>query len=1204
VGILIGVDHPEVHIQHEIRQGADDQPMAVRTCLGWTLLGVATASEIHDDTPNVNVGLLTQDETLHGTMERFWTTEAFGVTHDYTRSTSLEDKKSEEILEKTTSLVDGRYQVGLLWKDPNSTLPNNRSVAQHRHNLLLKRFSRDTEFAKVYQDTLNGYIDKGYARKLNPEQAATTSNRTWYLPHHGVVNPHKPGRVRVVFDAASSFQGTSLNNVLMSGPDLLNSLFGVLQRFRLYDTALAADIEQMFLRVRVIPGDANSLRFLHKSDLEHPGPPDTYQMESHIFGATSSPACANFALKQTAKDNAEHFSKAAVEAVDLDFYMDDLIKSVEGVPTAIRLSRELVELTAKGGFRLHKWLSNARQVLAAMNVSELAVREVDFDQADLPTHRTLGMRWDILGDKFVFACEPKDANMTKCGLVSIMCSVFDPCGYISPFIARAKFMVQELWRAGLDWDQLLPQHLKQKWSEWLAELEQLNVFGLPRHHLNFSSQADNIEIHLFCDASESGFGAVAYLRYHDAAGNVVCSFLASKTRVAPLKVLTIPRLELQGAVLAARLGKMIEAELGIEIQRRVHWTDSEIVLKYLNNDTKRFKPFIANRVAEILDTTQKEEWRHVPTDSNPADLCSRGVKASTLHPDSLWFQGPQFLWQEEQCWPNSKVGSSCDLDLGDPELRKTERAAKTTVHNIVAGDDAVHDNTKDTGKSTHFKVVNILNPGDFSSLGKLVRRTAWIQRALGNFSSVIPRFGHKTCKEPNLTAEEFEGATLDWVREAQRDSFMEELECLKQEQPVSQKSRLVHLGPFYDNKSHCLRVGGRLRKASIPADAKFQLILPSKHAITHLLAMDAHHRLSHCGQEHVISELRLKYWPIRARDAAKRAIKDCLQCRRSKIKPSVTRMADLPPCRLQVASGAFYYCGVDYWGPMLVKVRRSTVKKWGCLFTCMSTRALHLELADSLETDDFLLCLRNFIGRRGHPKEMYSDNGTNFKGADAELSRNLNELNQSKIFGLLSPHGITWHFNPPSAPHFGGAWERLVQSVKTALNATLKNTLVSEAVLRTALVEVEAVLNSRPLTHCSPDPNDCSALTPNHFLIGRADNKIPPASCQDKEVNSRRRWRQCQVVADRVCQRWRQEYLPKLTERHRWLSDQGKSVSEGDLVMLVDNDLPRGRWELGRITATYPGDDGRIRAVDVKTPRNVFRRPFTKICILEENLGL
>ncbi|XP_064650018.1 uncharacterized protein LOC135501704 [Lineus longissimus] len=594
---------------------------------------------------------------------------------------------------------------------------------------------------------------------------------------------------------------------------------------------------------------------------------------------------------------------------------------------------------------------------------------------------------------------------------------------------------------------------------------------------------------------------------------------------------------------------MLQEELGLTLAQTVYWTDSEIVLKYLQNETRRFKPFVANRVAEILDSTSREQWRHVPTESNPADCCTRGLSASSLTPDSLWFHGSDFLKSAEDAWPTSKFKrvSSSELDPEDPEVKTCEKPS-ATVHNKIGGDQTAVEKP-----ASQFDISPLIDSEHYSTLRPLLRRTAWIQRAVRNFASAIPRFGCRPCKEPEITPQEYTDAELHWVRVAQRDLYGPEIDKLKQGDSLSHKCHLFNLVPFYDGGSQCLRVEGRLRKApTLPGDARFQLILPTQHHITRLKAVDVHEKLCHGGQEHIIAEMRQRYWPVKARMVAKRAVNDCFFCFLKKARPRIPRMADLPPCRLDATFGVFNYTGVDYWSPMQVK-------------------------------------------------EMYSDNGTNFRGANAELARALQDLDQDRINGLLSPLGIKWHFNPPAAPHFGGAWERLVSSVKRALSATLKNTLVTDTVLRTALIEVEAVLNSRPLTHNSPDPDDFSAVTPNHFLLGRVDRKIPPVECQDREINSRRRWRQCQVIADRVCSRWKKEYLPTLTVRSRWTKDVD-STTVASLVLLVDEETPRGHWELGRITATYPGDDGRVRAVDVKTARNTFRRPAAKVCILEENV--
>ncbi len=275
--------------------------------------------------------------------------------------------------------------------------------------------------------------------------------------------------------------------------------------------------------------------------------------------------------------------------------------------------------------------------------------------------------------------------------------------------------------------------------------------------------------------------------------------------------------------------------------------------------------------------------------------------------------------------------------------------------------------------------------------------------------------------EGGLSPEEYRTAALSWVGKAQTEAFAKETACLKNHQAVDSKSQLLPLMPVYDEVFGVIRVGGRLRKAAIPEEAKYQKILPRDHVITRLLASDTHWRIMHGGEEHLIAELRREYWPIGARVVARRARAECVVCHVMRVKPVTTRMADLPRCQVDASVGPFYYTGVDYFGPMHVKIRRNTSAKcWGCLFTCLSTRGIHIELADSLETDDFILCLRNFIGRRGLPREMYSDNRTNFKGANEELKHCLKNLHQDKIRAHLAPQGISWHFNPPLAPHWGG----------------------------------------------------------------------------------------------------------------------------------------------------------------------------------------
>ncbi|XP_055957967.1 uncharacterized protein LOC126823725 isoform X1 [Patella vulgata] len=362
IQILIGANVPEAHIQTDTLVGDKHQPIGIKTILGWSIMGVAKPDQTN---VKVSINLLCKQDTssLETLVEQFWKTESFGVAHKFETSLSMEDRKSMHILEQSTCLINGHYEVGMLWRNPETVLPNNYQAAARRFQLLERRLTRDNHFRDMYSETLNSYIKNGYAQRLTSDEACVTTPLTWYIPHHGVTNPNKSGKVRTVFDAAATYRGTSLNSNLMTGPDLLNNLFGILIRFRLYKVAIVADVEGMFHQVRVPVRDTDALRFLWKEDILQPGPPDVYKMKVHIFGAVDSPSCANYAIKRTAKYNCNQFNSLVIETTLKDFYVDDLLKSVETPPEAVQLYKGLTKLLGNGGFRLHKWMSNSYEVL-------------------------------------------------------------------------------------------------------------------------------------------------------------------------------------------------------------------------------------------------------------------------------------------------------------------------------------------------------------------------------------------------------------------------------------------------------------------------------------------------------------------------------------------------------------------------------------------------------------------------------------------------------------------------------------------------------------------------------------------------------------------------------------------------------------------------------------------------------------------------
>jgi hypothetical protein len=1172
VGLLIGVDVSEAMLQHEYKRGPKGQPYAVRTDFGWAVAG-AVRGTLDMNTRQAHVGHanVVMDEKLNNQLEQWWKTESFGTKYARHELRSVEDERALQNLQTNTKFREdlGHYETVLLWKAGSIALPNNLEPAKRRLAQLERNLDKDPNKASLYYTTMNSYIEKGYARKLTETEANSQPKNTWYLPHHAVTNPNKPGKLRVVFDAAAEHKGTSLNDNQVTGPDLLNSLVGVIMRFRLHAFAFTADIESMFFQVRVIERDQPSLRFLWRGE-NRDQPPDAYQMQVLIFGAKCSPCCASYCLRLTATDGQESYDLSTLNTILHDFYMDDVLKSVKTETEAIRLSQQLIDILSRRGFRLTKFLSNSRRVLENLPTDEVSRSVTNLDLEDLPVERALGVLWNTENDTLEIKVSQEKLIPTKRNILRKICTVFDPLGFASPFVLRAKIIMQHLWRQSYDWDQPISGQILQAWELWNEELTKLADFTLPRCYVDTTKEVDGVQLHIFADASEDAFGAVAYTRYEYTDNTFSCSFVFSKARLAPVKPLTIPRLELQATVLAVRMGQMLSKELGISKDQITYWTDSMTVLQYINNIKTRFHTFVSNRVAEIRESSSPRNWRHVPGRLNSADDCSRGLAVEDLlDVNSRWVCGPNFLKQSEIYWPEQKAVVA--PQESDPEVKSDIWCAFSFSQD-----------------------EQFIKPEDFSSLLRLLRVTGWIQRFANNCRAAKQ---HAGITGP-LSVEEIENAERLWVRRAQTQAYSDEMTKLRSGQEISPSSSLKSLNPVLDEED-ILRVGGRIKHAPIPYNAKHPIILPRSHSIVKLIVSSIHEHLNHSGVEHVISELRQKYWIPQVRAIAKKIAKSCPTCKRSYSQPVPPMMANLPPSRLQPFSPPFCNTGVDYFGPMLVKQGRSKVKRYGCLFTCMVTRSVHLEIAHALDTDSFIMALRRMIARRGKPRHLYSDNGTNFVGAERELKECLESLDQGKIANVLTQERIQWHFNPPSSPHFGGVWERLVQSAKKALKVTLNGQLVNDEVLHTLMVEVESLLNSRPLTHVSVDPQDPEPITPNHFLIGRSSPNIPPGTFDDQDLYGRKRWRQAQILVDLYWKRWLREYVPNLTERRKWNTPTARPLKADDVVLVVDENLPRGQWRLGRVIKTFSGEDGQVRSAEVKTKYGQYKRPAVKLCLLQ-----
>ncbi|XP_045905970.1 uncharacterized protein LOC123971296 [Micropterus dolomieu] len=375
-------------------------------------------------------------------------------------------------------------------------------------------------------------------------------------------------------------------------------------------------------------------------------------MKVHLFGAASSPSCANYALRRTADDNAEHFPPEVVSTVKNNFYVDDCLRSMASEEEARKMIQDLTALCQKGGFTLSKWVSNSRAVLRSVSEVHRAkdMMELDLDTDQLPVERTL-VQWYVETDQFGFKASVQEQPRTRRGILSVVSSLYDPLGFLAPFSMMAKLLLQELCKRNLGWDEVIPHVLTKQWAGWLEDLHKVARFKIDRCiKPNDFGNPLTIQLHHFSDASEVGYGAVSYLRL-ERDNKVHVAFMMGKARVAPLKQTTIPRLELTAAVLAVRVDRMLRKELQLRLEKSVFWTDSTTVLKYISNENRRFYTFVANRIAVIREATDIDQWRYVGTKENPADEASRGMRAEDLLNGRRWIMGPDFLYKSKEGWP-------------------------------------------------------------------------------------------------------------------------------------------------------------------------------------------------------------------------------------------------------------------------------------------------------------------------------------------------------------------------------------------------------------------------------------------------------------------------------------------------------------------------------------------------------------------------
>ncbi|XP_035455669.2 uncharacterized protein LOC118268519 isoform X2 [Spodoptera frugiperda] len=694
-------------------------------------------------------------------------------------------------------------------------------------------------------------------------------------------------------------------------------------------------------------------------------------------------------------------------------------------------------------------------------------------------------------------------------------------------------------------------------------------FGTPhsaRVLLDNGSTANFITKDL-CDASEKAYGACIYIRSVACDGRIHTHLLTSKSKVAPIKSTTIPRLELCGALLGTRLCTKVLESLTLKPDQCIFWCDSMIVLGWLSASPATLKPFVRHRVSEMREGFGDYTWRYVPTKDNPADLVSRGLSAELISQSSMWWSGPTFLQTESALWPSMP---NTDVNIVLPELVKS--------HNNI---NSLHISNLN---SNNLFLILINNSSNYS---QLKRQLAYIFRFINRCRRV---HNHS----PTLTNSELDFSANFIIKTVQKEMFPEEYEMLSSGKDLPTKNRLKKLTPFIE--AGIIRVGGRLDNSCYDYNVRHPIIICSKHHFTKLIFNTFHLRLFHAGPQLLLAAVRHEYWPLGGRNLAKSTVHKCVKCQRFSGKTVQPIMGNLPKERVQLEF-PFLETGTDYAGPILLADRKGRgcrlIKSYICVFVCLATRAVHLELVSDLTKHAFIAALNRFIARRGKPKTIFSDNGTTFIGTCNELA----DILKQDFSSVMANTGINFSFIPAYTPHFGGLWESAVKSVKHHLRRILGLAHLTYEEMSTCLIQVEAILNSRPLTPLSTDPSDLYPLTPAHFLIGRSLTSLPHPDLVHQNISSLKRFQRIEHLKQQFWNRFSNEYIFYLQQRTKWTDSDGV-LEEGAMVVLKEQQTPPLMWPLGRIVRLIPGRDGISRVADVKTKRGIVRRAYNTICPL------
>ena len=1041
-----------------------------------------------------------------------------------------------------------------------------------------------------------------------------------YLKHFSV-RKKSSGKLRLVYDASYKSKHSneySLNDCLETGPDLINSLLALLIKFRLHKYVLKSDIRKAFLQIEIYLADRDLLRSLWIEGDQV----CIYRFARLPFGLT----CAPFILAATLKKHLFDSGLSLKEQHHIldSFYVDDNLTGAEALEGLVDLKFNMEELFSKAGMTLTQFNSNHPDMRKLLDATEESVPEVE---------TVLGVLWYILDDDIGInaehTAEPDKpikhkrsrANNTKRSVYSKLGKTFDPLGLISPFTFSGKLILRDICNTIKAWDTKLPEKYLDAWRAWSSQLCYLSSFRVPRY-VGLQG-ASSTTIAGFCDASKLGFAACIYLIAKDEDGNTVSNLLVAKTRVAPKEVLGIPRLELCGALLLTNLMSHVKRAVPPEVSKNLYYfTDSADVLFWIRSDSYDWPVWVSNRLKQIRDGSDVESWRHVPTKENPADIPSRGCRLSEICEDSdrktLWLKGPNFIKGNLSSY-RSKVDvrimpAGCQQELGKVSL---------CTRSLPPSPD----------------ISSLIDISDFSSYRRLIRTTNVILKGVDRLC--LRLFGvqrnveqSKTLDNPYSHAGK---AELLWIKSIQhtyfndlfilaKKSFSRKNRSSFNNIPAESKNMFFKMDIFLDKDMGLLRCKTRTQNSLLDFATTNPILLPTESSFTALLIKDTHERLLHAGKSQTVAAIRAEFWVPRLTKLTSRLLGKCIACRRAYGTayplPPYPALPDFRVCR----SKPFANIGLDFAGPFYTRERFVDktffdYKSYIILFTCASSRAVHIEATNSLNAFDFQLAFERFISDCGVPEAVVSDNAKTFEYAN----RHLKAIYKNRaVQQFLSGHRIQWNFYTDKAPWMGGFIERAVGLFKKISNKIIGAHHISFEEFRTVIKSAQATINSRPLTYLCEGKDEGVPLTPSMLICGRNLTDLPPHGASHREKSEERkkeqkdnlklaeRYHMLETIKDSFWSSWSTQYLTELHERHmrqRKLSASDRVPKVGDICLLRKEKTPRRHWPLAIIEKVHICErDGKVRTVSLKTHNengkiSIIQRSPSFLVPLEEDCG-